>query len=172
MQARRLLTAAVILSLTACGAATRSGPGAPDGVDGSVEAAVLDDLVDFLLAAAATDFHEHRPPDPVAFRDVVLVSAHRSDGARVYMLCGEFQAAREDGRLAWTPFATIRTEPYEQWIGDSAVGFCRGGTVARADVGDLSSRLQSRLDALRAAPNRRREGAGRTPHSVRSASTG
>ena len=35
-----------------------------------LENASVDSVVQFLLTAAATDFHTHCPPDPVRFRDV------------------------------------------------------------------------------------------------------
>src|SRR3546814_971194 len=46
------------------------------------------------------------------------------DGEEQYMLCGEFLPAQEGGNTEWTPFATIKTSDYEQWIGAQAAGFC------------------------------------------------
>ena len=71
-----------------------------------------------------------------------------SDGTRQYMLCGEFMPAADGGTAEWTPFATIRTSDYEQWLGHQAASHC-GGSSVRWDEGDLSSSLQSRLDSLR-----------------------
>lgn len=64
------------------------------------------------------------------------------------MLCGQFLPAPEGGKAEWAPFATIKTSGYEQWIGAQADGFCQGSSVIW-EKGDLSSSLQSRLDALR-----------------------
>lgn len=65
------------------------------------------------------------------------------------MLCGQFLPAREGGTAEWTPFATIKTSPYEQWIGAQAAGSCQSSSVIWDEEGDLSSPLQSRLDSLR-----------------------
>jgi hypothetical protein len=65
------------------------------------------------------------------------------------MLCGQFLAAQEGGEAEWTPFATIKTSPYE-WIGAHAAGLCQDSSVIWDEEGDLASSLQSRL-VLRAA---------------------
>jgi hypothetical protein len=68
-----------------------------------------DSAVRFLLTAAATDFHTHRPPDPVRFRDVRIGHVVTATGEKQYMLCGQFLPAQEGGKAEWTPFATIKT---------------------------------------------------------------
>jgi hypothetical protein len=50
--------------------------------------ASIDSVVQFLLTAAATDFHTHRPQDPVRFRDVRIGHAMTPSGEKRYMLCG------------------------------------------------------------------------------------
>ena len=105
----------------------------------------IDPVVQFLLTAAATDFHTHRPPDPVRFRDVRIGHVMTPGGEAQYMLCGQFLPAQEGGKAEWMPFATIKTSDYEQWIGAQAAGFCQGSAVIWDNVGDLSSSLQSRL---------------------------
>ena len=114
-----------------------------------LQKASVDSVVQFLLTAAATDFHTHRPPDPVRFRDVRIGHVMTPSGEELYMLCGQFLPAREGGKAEWTPFATIKTSGYEQYIGAQAAGFCQGASVIWDKVGDLSSSLQSRLDSLR-----------------------
>ena len=109
----------------------------------------IDPPVQFLLEAAATDFHTHRPPYPSRFRHVRIGHFATPDGAKQYMLCGEFLPAQDKGKAEWTPFTTIKTSGYEQWIGAQATVFCRGSSVIWDTVGDLSSSLQSRLDSLR-----------------------
>jgi hypothetical protein len=111
-----------------------------------LQKASIDSVVQFLLTAAATDFHTHRPPDPVRFRDVRIGHVMTPSGEVQYMLCGQFLPAH---KAEWTPFATIKTSGYEQWIGAQAAGFCQGSSVIWDKVGDLSSSLQSRLDSLR-----------------------
>jgi hypothetical protein len=110
--------------------------------------ASIDSVVQFLLTAAATDFHTNRPPYLVRFRGLRIGHVMTSSGEEQYMLCGQFLPAQEGGKAEWTPFATIKTSGYEQWIGAQAAGFCQGSSVIWDKVGDLSSSLQSRLDSL------------------------
>jgi hypothetical protein len=113
------------------------------------ESPTRDSVVQFLLTAAATDFRTHRPPDPVRFRDVRIGHVVTPSGKEQYMLCGHFLPAQQGGKAEWTPFATIKTSGYEQWIGAQAAGFCQGSSVIWDQVADLASTLQSRLDSLR-----------------------
>jgi len=111
--------------------------------------AVSPAVVQFLLTSTATDFHAHRPPDPVRFRDVRVGYVVTPGGEKQYRLCGQFLPAKEAGKAEWTPFATIKTSGYEQYIGPLAAGFRQDPSVIWDNVDDLSSSLQSRLDSLR-----------------------
>jgi len=108
--------------------------------------ASMNSAVEFLLTSAATDFHSHRPPYPVRFRDVRSGYCMTPDGTKQYRLCGEFLPAQEGGDAEWTPFVTIKTSGYEQWLGSQALSYCNHSSMTW-DTGDLSSSLQSRLDA-------------------------
>jgi len=108
-----------------------------------------DTVAQFLLTSAATDFHTHRPPTPVRFREVRVGHVVTPSGEELYMLCGQFLPAEGGDKAEWTAFATIKTSGYEQWIGAQAAGFCQRSSVLWDEEGDLSSALQSRLDALR-----------------------
>jgi len=132
-----------VLFATLVLAACRTAP-----VTRSDSQAVSPAVVQFLLTAAATDFHTHRPPDPVRFRDVRIGHVMTPTGKAQYMLCGQFLPAQEGGHAEWTPFATIKTSGYEQWIGAQAAGFCQHSSVSWDTEGDLSPSLQSRLDSL------------------------
>jgi hypothetical protein len=124
----------------------------PLRVQGAAESrapSATDSVVQFLLTAAATDFRAHRPPDPLRFRDVRLGHVITSRGERQYMLCGEFLPAQDGSKAQWTPFATIKTSGYEQWIGRQATPFCQDSSVIWDQGSDLSASLQSRLDSLR-----------------------
>ena len=107
-----------------------------------------DSSIDFLLTAAATDFHAHRPT-PTRFRNVHFGHPMISAGAKRYMLCGDFLPLQGEGKAEWIPFATIKTSGYEQYIGGQAVSFCQASHVAWDKNEDLSSALQNRLDSLR-----------------------
>lgn len=75
-----------------------------------------------LVAHAAADFRQHTQPLPDQFRRVQLGQFTAPDGRSRTVLCGEFKAG---ARSPWTHFATVQTDPYEQWLGDGAQGFCR-----------------------------------------------
>lgn len=111
--------------------------------------ASIDSVVQFLLTSAATDFHTHRPPNPVGFRDVRMGHVTNPAGEKSYRLCGQFLPEQEGSKAEWTRFATIKTSGYEQWIGGQATDFCDGPSFVWDNVGDLSSALQGRLDSLR-----------------------
>ena len=110
---------------------------------------VSPEVVQFLLTAAATDFHTHSRSGSVRFRDVRIGHVMSPSRAEQYMLCGQFLPSQEVGKAEWTPFATIKTSGYEQWIGTQATNFCQGSSVVWDKEDDLSSLLQSRLDSLR-----------------------
>ena len=150
----RFLVLAIVTAFLACSTApstrSESQAASPTQVRAPErEKASLDSVVESLLTAAATDFHTHRPPDPGRFRDVRVGHVMSSGGEVQYLLCGQFLPAQEGGRAEWTPFATIKTSGYEQWIGAQAAAFCQASSVTWDNEGDLSSSLQSRLDSLR-----------------------
>jgi hypothetical protein len=134
---RDLVVLLATLLLTACSASrARSRVVAPQ-------------VVEFLITSAAADFHTHRPPDPVRFRDVRIGHVMTAGGEEQYILCGQFLPAQGGANARWMHFATIKTSGYEQWIGAQAAAFCQRPSVVWDKEGDLSSSLQSRLDSLR-----------------------
>jgi hypothetical protein len=129
------------LVLAACGTAP---------VTGRDSQAASPAVVQFLLTSAATDFHTHRPPDPVRFRDVRIGHVKTPSGEAQYMLCGQFLPAQGAGNAEWAPFVTIKTSGYEQYIGAQAeASYCQRPSVVWDTEGDLATLLQSRLDSLR-----------------------
>jgi hypothetical protein len=145
----------LVMVLLAIQTVIRDTPGAPqDGTRTNAHASELDlkvrdSAMHFLLNAAATDFHAHGPTGPLRFRGVRLGHLTTTAARPQYRLCGQFMGARERVDSQWTPFATIKTSGYEQWIGGQAVVFCRDSSIIWDDVGDLSSALESRVDAIR-----------------------
>jgi len=109
----------------------------------------IDLVVQFLLTSAATDFHDHSPPDPIRFRDVRIGHFNSQEKGRRYILCGQFIIGKGKEKDEWTPFATIKTSDYEQWIGGPASGYCQDSLIIWDKASDLSSSLQNRLDSLR-----------------------
>jgi hypothetical protein len=106
--------------------------------------AYVQGLQDSLVASSASDFalSDSRPE---GFREVDLRYRENDHGARSYMLCG--QARMGDGAKAdWVDFATIKTVPYEQWIGGTATDMCAVAIPVSPDGSDLSAALQTKLD--------------------------
>mgnify|MGYP006141610085 CR=1 FL=1 len=132
-----LLTAFVLVACTAPAARDHSHP----------QNASVKPEVDSLLTWAARDFHTNRGSYPARLRNVRSGYFVMADGSRQHRLCGEFLPAQQGGTAEWVRFATITTDPYEQWLGGSAAPYCDASVTW--DQGDLSSLLQSRLDALR-----------------------
>jgi hypothetical protein len=107
-------------------------------------------VVEFLLTSAASDFHTHSPV-PARFRNVRIGHVKNPSGEDQYLLCGEFfLPAQEASNAEWTPFVTIQTSGYEQYIGGLAeANYCRHSSVIWDEEDDLSSSLQSQFDSLR-----------------------
>ena len=146
---RSLVALFATFALVACGTTptARSQPRAASAMD--APRAPNDAHVEALLTASANDFHAHRPPDPVRFREVRVGYALTPDGAKQLMLCGQFLPAQGSGGAEWTTFTTIETSGYEQWLGAQAAGLCRRPSITWDSERDLSASLQSRLDSLR-----------------------
>jgi hypothetical protein len=106
------------------------------------------DPLEYLLASAAADFHQHQPPAPARFRKVRLGRYDAADGSTRFVLCGEFQPSADSGPPTWIAFATIRTSNYEQWLGLQAEGWCKRPEM-RWDEGDFSADLLERFTAQR-----------------------
>jgi hypothetical protein len=100
-----------------------------------------------LVAYAASDFAAGATR-VAAVRDVRL-RARADDDVAETLLCGMFRRTDQDAD-AWIAFATVLTDPYEQWLGGQAEAMC-----ARADavsgVEDLTPALQARLGVPRSA---------------------
>jgi hypothetical protein len=139
-----------LLLLVACNTSPKqSGKSQTKTPSSELKMTSIDSIQQFLLIAAATDFHNHRPPDPLRFRDVRLGHLTGSNGEKRYILCGQFVHKEERSKSEWTSFVTIKTDPYEQWLGNQAATFCNDSSVIWENVNDLSSLLQNRLDSLR-----------------------
>jgi hypothetical protein len=115
-----------------------------------LQKASIDPALQYLLTSAAADFHDHPPgAPPVRVRDVRFGHMMTPEGTAQYMLCGEFQRVKDAGKDEWAHFTTIKTSGYEQYIGEQADSRCQGSKVIWDNEGDLTSSLQSKLDALK-----------------------
>jgi hypothetical protein len=142
---RRAVLTGLVLAVAA--SALACGPVRPAGGQPQADRQPADPI-ELLLTSAATDFRAQRPPRPVSFRNVRSGYLVTSEGVRQYRLCGEFLTSSGEGRADWTLFATIQTSPYEQWLGQQALHFCKDPAMKWQEV-DLSSLLLSRFKADR-----------------------
>ena len=102
--------------------------------------AYVQELQDSLVAFSASDFEAHGPR-PDSFRNVDLRYRENDHGARSYMLCGQVRMGA-GAKADWADFATIKTDPYEQWIGGSATDMCARAVPVTLGGNDLSRELQ------------------------------
>ncbi len=152
MRTLAIIFAALVLA--ACSIAQVSQPqskadSSSQQVSPELQNASADSAEQFLLTSAATDFHAHGPSHIESFRDVRMGHVRTPDGKEQYFLCGQLLSSQEGGKARWTPFATIKTSGYEQYLGPRAVSFCQDSSAVWDKVGDLSSLLRSRLESLR-----------------------
>lgn len=108
----------------------------------------LDSIVLFLLDMSAKDFHDNQPPIPVNFRNVQVKNLIGSNMEDHYMICGQFLIQDKQNKDEWTSFATIKTDPYEQWIGSNALTYCQDSKAVSYKIDDLSTALKNRIDSL------------------------
>lgn len=106
----------------------------------------IDSVIQYLLTSAANDFHTHGPSQYLRFRDMRIGHIITQNGEKQYLLCGMFLVLEKED-AEWTPFATIKTSGYEQWIGDT--DFCKNSSVTWEKFDDLTFKLQSLFDSLR-----------------------
>ena len=151
---RILAALSVALLVAACSTAqvTKSASRAVDSVQAlgpKLQNASTDSALQFLLTSAATDFHTHPLTEPAGFRNVRFGHLVMPGGDKQYRLCGQFLPAHGGEKAQWTPFATIKTSGYEQWIGSLAAWYCQDSSFVLDKEGDLSVLLQNRLNSLR-----------------------
>lgn len=84
--------------------------------------------IEFLLSSAAKDFKASGVMLPIQIRHARLGYLH-DDRKGSFVLCGLFREALTSN-TSWTPFATVKTSDYEQWVGGTAQAFCKSSTFA------------------------------------------
>ena len=109
--------------------------------------ASTDTPLQFLLNAAASDFHSQHAPHTIQFRKVRAGHITTPDGQTQYLMCGQFLQAQPKDKSEWAPFVTIKTSGYEQYLGEQAASFCERPALVWDDR-DLSPLLQTRFDSL------------------------
>ena len=149
---RYIVTLVVTLVFASCSRTpashTQSQAERPGFAPGTQKAST-DSPIEFLLTASANDFQAHRQAYPKRFRNVRFGHFMTPAGAKQYQLCGEFLPQQREGKAEWTPFATIKTSGFEQYLGVKAASWCQRSQFVQDRNEDLSSTLQNRLDSLR-----------------------
>ncbi len=110
--------------------------------------AAQDSIVHFLLDVAAEDFHDHQPPVPLGFRNVQFKYLTKPNEEKTYIICGQFLNQDNQNKEEWIHFATIKTDPYEQWMGSNALSYCQDSKEITYTKTDLSVALKNRYDSL------------------------
>lgn len=113
----------------------------------------LDHVVRNLLDMSAQDFYDHQPPVPVGFRNIQIKYLTKPDKEITYLICGQFLDKDNQDKQEWTSFATIKTDPYEQWIGSNAQAYFQDSKEITYRKMDLAVALKSRLDSLQKLSN-------------------
>jgi hypothetical protein len=101
-----------------------------------------EEVVEFLLSTAASEFKTPGQVNAVDFRSVRVGYFSDAPPGR-YVLCGSVQSSGPD-KTEWIRFATIQTSPYEQWLGGVAESIC-GSKKVKWYTGDLSPELLRRV---------------------------
>jgi hypothetical protein len=119
----------------------------PESARSGPEKEPADCAVAFLLASAAADFGMSQAKRPSEVRNVRAGYLEEPAIIPRFILCGEFMPQSKNGTSTWTPFVTIKTSPYEQFVGSQATSFCDNPHVTWVEDA-LSAELQHRLDSL------------------------
>lgn len=143
----------IILFLTFCNSGSENNNHSSKGIPDSISLAktqntLQDSIVHYLLDAAAKDFHDHQPPVPLSFRNVQFKYLTNPNKEKTYLICGQFLNKDNQSKEEWTHFATIKTDPYEHWVGSNALMYCQDSKEITYAKIDLSIALKSRYDSL------------------------
>lgn len=125
---RGLLTAICIFVAAGAVAQVQTAPSQPDPA-----------AVETLLSVASDDFRLASAARPTAIRNA-KVGYLADAGVERYLLCGSFRTASKDA--AWVQFATIKTEPYEQWLGGMAEAQCANKRIVWYEADHSDALLQ------------------------------
>ena len=99
-------------------------------------------LQESLASYSASDFAA-RGSKPTGFRKVDLRYRENDHGARTYMLCGQARIGA-GAEAMWVDFVTVKTKPFEQWIGGAASEMCALAIPVLTDDHDLSALIEAK----------------------------
>ncbi len=109
---------------------------------------ILDSIVEYLLDTSVKDFYDDQPLVPVGFRDVKFKQLTKPNNEKLYLICGQFLELENPNKEEWVSFATIKTDPYEQWLGSNASAYCQDYEEIIYSKMDLSVALKNKLETL------------------------
>lgn len=99
-------------------------------------------LQESLAPYSASDFAASGSK-PTGFRKVDLRYRENDHGARTYMLCGQARIGA-GAEAMWVDFVTVKTKPFEQWLGHAASKICALATPVAADGNDLAALIDAK----------------------------
>ncbi len=100
-------------------------------------------LQESLAEYSASDFAAS-DSNPTGFRKVHLRYRENDHGARTCMLCGQVQMGAV-AEATWVDFATVKTKPFEQWIGSAASEMCVLATPVSPGADDLQALIEAEM---------------------------
>lgn len=111
----------------------------------------LKDVIQFLINSSAKDFFNNQPPIPKDFRNVEFKFLDNKKNEKIYLICGQFLTYDSMNKEEWVSFTTIKTDPYEQWIGNNASSYCQDSKKVSHKISsdELSVKLKRKLDSLK-----------------------
>jgi hypothetical protein len=102
---------------------------------------VPDSIAEYLISACVSDIKKQKHLSNIQFRQSRVGYNVSKNKEKHYFLCGEFKA---DPEQVWIPFATLKTEGYEQWQGGQSLTFCQDSTIIWNDR-NFSKLIQEKL---------------------------
>ena len=144
----------VVFSLISCGSnQTNDQKSGKDSAivnkEAQIERSVPDSIVQFLMNSAASDFSNHQPPTVVEFRNLKIGYILSETNVKTFLLCGEFLSAESKNKNQWEPFATLKTEGYEQWVGSGSITYCQKAHFVNENDAALAKSLLENLNKKR-----------------------
>lgn len=110
----------------------------------------LKEIIQTLINNSAEDFFNNQPPIPEDFRSVEFKFLENDNNEKIYLICGQFLVHNTKNKEEWISFTTIKTDPYEQWIGNNASSYCQDSEKVPYKISsdELSLKLKSKIDSL------------------------
>ena len=147
-----LLFLSIVMFSISCQNPANQNTSSTDTITQAHSTVTIDDVPDtvseFLMLASVKDFKQHNPGRDLDFRNSKIGYKEKSNGEKVFMLCGEFRMKNQEKWSEWSPYTAIKTDPYEQWLGSQAASFLQDTAVVWFNSNDFSAKMKHKFDSL------------------------